>query len=349
MARMSGKQFDRSIARAYRRRFGREPAAPGGEAPATDPQSRREEIAELAQAVAEEHGLVRRGDALRSRAGRVEPDAIASAAGISLSFGPYGDAFDGMLEYGAGVARRDDRRDACRTVSPGRFHIYANLDRLTRPDSPRARFTLAHELGHYYIDEHRLALASGRAPAHASRSEYESPNAAEQEADHFAAHLLMPPERFLSRARAAPPGLAGVLELAEALGVSLTAAAVQYASLDVRPCAVVKWDWRGFSWKHLSTSAFRAFFRRTFESPADLAEGSPTRLALARKSPPECGYFQAGTVASAWFPGIEPGQWRDAIFLEQAIPLGRFGVLTFLHPEGGARALPARRKTSSGR
>jgi hypothetical protein len=39
-------------------------------------------------------------------------------------------------------------------------------------------------------------------------------------------------------------------------------------------------------------------------------------------------------VASAWFPGVPPGEWRDAIFIEEAIPLGRFGVLTFLHPEG---------------
>jgi len=28
------------------------------------------------------------------------------------------------------------------------------------------------------------------------------------------------------------------------------------------------------------------------------------------------------------------GPWRDAIFTEQATPLGRVGVLTMLYPEG---------------
>ncbi len=33
-------------------------------------------------------------------------------------------------------------------------------------------------------------------------------------------------------------------------------------------------------------------------------------------------------------PRVAPGEFRDIIFIEQAIPLGRFGVLTFLYPEG---------------
>ena len=40
--------------------------------------------------------------------------------------------------------------------------------------------------------------------------------------------------------------------------------------------------------------------------------------------------------ASAWFPRVKSGEYRDVIFIEQAIPLGKFGVLTFLYPESGA-------------
>lgn len=261
------------------------------------------EIAELAEAVADEH----------CPTGAVEPAKIAADKGLTLSFGRYGDAFDGMLEYLA-----------------GRFHVYVNLLRVGAADAPRSRFTVAHELGHYFIDEHRQALVSGLAGAHGSLSEYESPADSEQEADAFAANLLMPRRRFVSRAKAAAPGLGGVLELAGHFGVSITATAIQYALRDIRPCAVVKWDWRGYSWKHLSTSALAGWFRRTFESPADLSPDSPTRRALAREAPPAGGYFESGTVASAWFPGIDPGQWGDAILIEQAVPLGRFGVLTFL-------------------
>ena len=61
----------------------------------------------------------------------------------------------GMLEHRGG-------RPACWS---GGWHIYCNLDCVGQKDSPRARFTLAHELGHYYIDEHRNALVAGRGAA----------------------------------------------------------------------------------------------------------------------------------------------------------------------------------------
>jgi len=128
-------------------------------------KDRKEEIAELAETVADEH----------CPTGRVDPVLIAKAKGITLSFGRYEDAFDGLLEH------------CC-----GRFHIYCNLDRVERAGSPRARFTLSHELGHFYIDEHRNALKAGRAPSHPSFCDYESKNPVEQEADHFASCLLMP-------------------------------------------------------------------------------------------------------------------------------------------------------------
>jgi hypothetical protein len=258
-------------------------------------------------------------------AGVVEPALVARVKRITVSFGPYGDAFDGMLE--------------CRE---GRFHVFCNLDRVERGDSPRARFTLAHELGHYYIDEHRLALEAGRSPSHPSQCEYESPILAEQEADLFAANLLMPPKRFLDKAASAAPGLEGVLSLARRFATSITATAIRYAACDAAPCAVVKWTWRGCAWKWLSASAFEAGFRRTFESADDLAAGSPTRRALGRDRPPECGYFSAGMTAAAWFPRVREGELRDVIFIEQAVPLGRFGVLTFLYPEGGRFAFSGR-------
>jgi len=284
-----------------RKRISRQLVAPG----------RLDEIAELGEAVADEHCPV----------GVVEPQAIAAAKGITLSFGQYGDAFDGMLEHKAGT-----------------FHIFCNLQRLRRPDAPRARFTLAHELGHYYIDEHRNALAASRAPAHQSQCDYESPILAEQEADHFAANLLMPLARFLAKAGPARPGLEGILSLAKRFNTSVTSMAIRYAAADVSPCAVVKWTWKGYAWKHLSSSTLRASLRRTFESPADLAEDSPTRRALAGEAPPQAGYFRAGTTASAWFPRIARGDRRDAIFIEEAIPLRRYGVLTFLYPEAGTYA-----------
>jgi hypothetical protein len=53
-----------------------------------------------------------------------EPEQILSRNKITLSYGYYEDAFDGMLEH-----------------QSGRFHVYANLQRLKAKDSGRARFT----------------------------------------------------------------------------------------------------------------------------------------------------------------------------------------------------------------
>ena len=266
-------------------------------------------IAELAEAVADEH----------CPDGAVDPVAIARAKRITLSFGRYGSAFDGMLEHKA-----------------GRFHVFCNLDRAPQQDSPRARFTLAHELGHFYLDEHRNVLAAGRVRAHRSECDHESNNLVEQEADHFAANLLMPRSRFAARAKGVPVGLGGVLSLAGHFNTSITSTAIRYAASDVAACAVIKWTWRAYSWKWLSSETFRARLRKTIEVRQDVVPDSPTARALAREDPPEVGFFQAGTTASAWFPYVGPGDLRDAILVEQAMPLGRFGVLTFLYPHGGS-------------
>ena len=70
---------------------------------------------------------------------QIEPIEIARSEGLDVISGHYEDKFDGLLEH-----------------DNGRFFIYCNLDRVESLNSTRARFTLAHELGHYYIDDHRI-------------------------------------------------------------------------------------------------------------------------------------------------------------------------------------------------
>ena len=217
----------------------------------------------------------------------------------------------------------------------GHFHIYLNQNRLGHIYSPRSRFTFAHELGHYYIDEHRLALQSGRVPAHGSKSEFESKNLVEQEADFFASSLLMPPSRFLPSAKKAAKGLEGILKLSDSFSVSITSAANKYCNLNLIPCAIIKWNPNGYSWKRLSTETFRQQFRKTIENKAQIPHRSATERAFKGETPPPEGFFQCGSVASAWFPYISSGSFRDVILIEQAISLKKFGVLTFLYPESG--------------
>ena len=275
-----------------------------GSGPPMSPERKRE-IADLAEAISKEY----------CSAGPVNLIHVADRKGISSSFGAYGDGFDGMLAY-----------------EDGRFHIFCNLDRLKSPDSTRARFTMAHELGHYYIDGHRNVLASGDIPPHLSRCEFESYQLAEQEADHFAANFLMPKRRFRKKAIGKGAGFECILKLVKEFGTSLTSTAVRYVSLDISPCVVIKWHWRGYVWKSFSSSMFRRHFTQMFEVPEKLTEDCATLKALAQEPAPDCGYFSSGTLSSAWFPFVKHDDFLDVVLVEQAIPLGRYGALTLLYP-----------------
>lgn len=269
-------------------------------------EGRLDEVAELAEIVVDTHCPNDRADL----------ELIARAKGITISYGRYADSFDGLLEHQA-----------------GRFHIYCNLDRVQTKHSPRARFTLAHELGHFFLDDHRNALAAGLVPSHPSQCDFQSRNPVEIEADHFAAALLMPTKQFARAARAKTRGLGAILSLAEQFGTSVTSTALRYVRLDVAPCAVVKWNPDGFAWKWCAPSMAEAGYRGTIRDPDKVPTDSPTGRALNAEQPRGAPYFRCGTVASAWFPTAWLGSRRDVILFEEAIRLGSFGVLTILYPE----------------
>ncbi len=248
----------------------------------------------------------------------IEPSSIANKKEIGFAFNRYGDDFDGLIEH-----------------KLGRFFIYLNLDRLESPLTPRARFTFAHELGHYFIDEHRNALKKGVCPSHGSIAEYQSRNPVEMEADLFASSLLMPTLRFTKRMKKLRHGWKAIDQLCKDFGTSRTSTAIRYVSLTDRPLAVVKWNRDGFGWRWLSSSFCDSRLFKTIDSISSLPEGSATLKALRGEPLPEAGFFSCGSVVSSWFPFIKGGSVRNDILVEEAVPLGRFGVLTLLYPENG--------------
>ncbi len=273
------------------------------------PAARLDEIAALAEAVSREY----------CPAAPFDPAPVLAENRITISYGHYDSAFDGMLEH---------RRQ--------RFHIYCNLDRVYSADSARARFTVGHELAHYFIDEHRNALSSGSAPAHGSQCEFESWLPVEREADHFSSHLLMPSREFEQAARRQKVGLGGILAIAKHFGTSVTATALRYTQAEIVPCVVVKWSPTEYQWRWISTEPFRARLRSVTKILVSLPEDCPTRIALSGASTPPAGYFEAGTTAASWFPYLSDTDTRNVILMEQAVQLGRFGALTFLFPVGSS-------------
>jgi len=101
------------------------------------------------------------------------------------------------------------------------------------------RFTIAHELGHYFLDGHVQHLFGGGQQIHKSESGFTSADPYEREADAFAAGLLMPKGLFKAAIAQAGEGLEAIESLSETCVTSLTATSIRYASLTDDPVAVV--------------------------------------------------------------------------------------------------------------
>lgn len=101
------------------------------------------------------------------------------------------------------------------------------------------RFTVAHELGHYFMDGHALHLFPSGQGMHHSESGFTSKDPYEREADAFAASLLMPKHLFKDAIAKAGQGLEAIEYLSNLCGTSLTATAIRYAKLCDDDVAVV--------------------------------------------------------------------------------------------------------------
>lgn len=165
--------------------------------------------------------------------GRIEPEIISVKNNITFSYGEYGACFDGLIECEEQL-----------------FHIYINTDRLKHSYSDRARFTFAHELGHYFIDDHRNALLEGRSPSHSSFTGFVRKNRAERQADYFASCLLLPETRFKAFCFRKKFDFKIIRDLSKFFGVSISATALRFCAIGNHPIMVVythsnkiQWYW----------------------------------------------------------------------------------------------------------
>jgi len=114
------------------------------------------------------------------------------------------------------------------------------------------RFTVAHELGHYFIPGHPEHLfASGR-QLHESYSGFISDDNYEKQADHFAKSLLMPDDLFLTALQQAGEGFPAVENMASKCRTSITATAIRFAQLAEDPVAVIMSSGNKIEWCFMS-------------------------------------------------------------------------------------------------
>ena len=100
------------------------------------------------------------------------------------------------------------------------------------------RFSIAHELGHFFVDGHvdHIPFDSG---CHRSRAGFVSDDPYEREADYFAAGLLMPARLVSPLMQKQPDGLSAIETIQERTCTSLTASAIRYAGLAEVATAVI--------------------------------------------------------------------------------------------------------------
>lgn len=233
----------------------------------------------------------------------VSLDKILEEQEIELYCDDFGDDFEGLIEL------NDDL-----------FIIYLNNALGNDPNSPRGRFSIAHELGHFFIDEHRLAITQKRMPSLGDYSEQDLE--IEREADLFASRLLLPKDQFTRAIKKVDKGLEGIRELAKKFRVSIKCAALRYLSEEPMPCALIFRSIDGsVKWKLFSKGMWNAGFRSINEEPV---AGGATQLCIKGK---EADW----TSAPASYLFRLPDQCHaNVVFIEEAMHLGDFGILTLL-------------------
>jgi len=180
-------------------------------------QAKLRKAAELGEAVAKAVGF---------DLAPVDPFAVVHSEGRRLqALGDnFRDAFDGRLEYHGAYFLL-----LYNTKYDGWDHEGSH--------HPKVTFTVAHELGHYFLEDHRHYLMGGGGP-HWSQTDFESSNLAEREADFFATGLLMPQYLLRKRVNTQPPTLSDVRRARSDFRVSLTSMMIRWVQLCDFPCAV---------------------------------------------------------------------------------------------------------------
>lgn len=152
-------------------------------------------------------------------------DVVKLAADEGIVLAPscdYGPEFNGRIEF-----RRDKQKFILffPTESDGSLSL-------------RHRFSVGHELAHYYLEAHREALIHGT--AHNSTPGFLCNESFEREADEFAASLMIPRD-FMERrlGRRDFMDLNTVLALSRECQTSSQCAAIRYATFTGEACSVI--------------------------------------------------------------------------------------------------------------
>ncbi len=215
-----------------------------------------------------------------------------------------GNRYDGKLEY-------DHERN--------RFLLFFNSkydEGLPSGEHhPRTRFSISHELGHYFIEEHRAYLMRPGGKPHPSRNEFRTGQQIEREADAFASTLLLPTKLVKPLVNAQQLSVPRLCEIAERFNASLTSTMFRSVRLSHFPCAVAAIRQGQVAW--------------TFVSDSLIEHGLyPRKGHLPPSATRPMAEYQAGNLervdgeghAEEWFATFDNDKLNELMLKEEYVP-----------------------------
>jgi len=232
---------------------------------------------------------------------------MVSYEGITLYYDSYEREFDGMLVF-----------------DEGQFHIHIDNDGGNEQGSRKGRFTLAHELAHYFIDEHRLGLKRNEFPPHGTRFDLDEQDPREIEANLFAGALIMPTPLFRSFRTPRKFSIDTIFQLADRFGTSFLSTAIRFCEAGNHPIFLVFSQLGRVKWFKRSSSfpAWPLNFRVGQPIPSHTVAGD---------------YFRNPALKYTSLEEVDPARWFrpnwhvNSRFFEQCYYSKTYGyVISFL-------------------
>lgn len=224
----------------------------------------------------------------------------------------FGNRFDGKLRFVSAkrcfVLMYNTKYDE--GFAPGSHH-------------PRTRFSIAHELGHYFLEQHHSYLSHG-GKSHASINEFRSKIRIEREADAFAATLLLPSHLVMPVVNGEELSVARLRIIADEFQASLVSTAIRSVQLSHFPCAIAGIRDGSVAWMFPSASLIEAGIYPTKGSLPHNAQNQWNKFQLG------AGDISAGeSRVGDWFRTYGGG--LHSIFVtEEYIPVSSMGTLLVL-------------------
>jgi IrrE N-terminal-like domain len=190
------------------------------------------------------------------------------------------------------------------------------------------RFTVAHELGHYFIPGHCDLIFQNGVALHESRGGYMSHDPCERQADTFASTLLMPESLFLPALREVGVGFKAISSLSTICKTSITSTAIRYARYAEDPVAIVVSSGNAIDYCFTSDALEAIHGFRRISKGSSLPPRSLTAEFNRNEANIAGGIEKGGfTPLDNWFDGVADGIEMK----EDVVGLGAYGkTLTVL-------------------